>query len=107
MARKTTSDEIGRGCASLIADACGFSSVVTFRQNFATAFPTTPTSYRGRVAGSPGAAEGTERGAPGELPGGSSRESANEVSCLHSARLPSSRATYATAAVACPAAITP
>ncbi len=33
-----------------IADACGFSSVVTFRQNFATAFSTTPTSYRRRFA---------------------------------------------------------
>lgn len=31
-----------------IADACGFSSVVTFRQNFASAFSTTPTSYRRR-----------------------------------------------------------
>ena len=33
-----------------IADACGFSSVVTFRQNFAAAFATTPTSYRLRFA---------------------------------------------------------
>ncbi|NYI78531.1 GlxA family transcriptional regulator [Nocardioides panzhihuensis] len=35
---------------SHIADACGFSSVVTFRQNFAAAFSTTPTSYRRRFA---------------------------------------------------------
>ena len=33
-----------------IAEACGFSSAVTFRQNFATAFATTPTSYRRRFA---------------------------------------------------------
>jgi transcriptional regulator GlxA family with amidase domain len=39
-----------------IADACGFSSVVTFRQNFATAFATTPTSYRRRFASSAGPA---------------------------------------------------
>ncbi len=31
-----------------IAQACGFTSVVTFRQNFAAAFSTTPTSYRQR-----------------------------------------------------------
>ncbi|MCR1781900.1 helix-turn-helix domain-containing protein [Nocardioides carbamazepini] len=36
-----------------IAAACGFSSAVTFRQNFATAFSTTPTSYRRRFAPSP------------------------------------------------------
>ena len=31
-----------------IAAACGFRSVVTFRQNFVTAYATTPTSYRDR-----------------------------------------------------------
>lgn len=31
-----------------IAEACGFSSVVTFRQNFGAAYATTPTSYRQR-----------------------------------------------------------
>ncbi|TNM41904.1 helix-turn-helix domain-containing protein [Nocardioides albidus] len=35
---------------SRIAEECGFSSVVTFRQNFTTAFATTPTSYRRRFA---------------------------------------------------------
>ncbi|MGW0160180.1 GlxA family transcriptional regulator [Mycobacterium sp. NPDC003323] len=29
-----------------VASACGFASAVTFRQNFATAFDTTPTAYR-------------------------------------------------------------
>lgn len=33
---------------SRIAAACGFASPVTFRQNFASAFATTPTSYRRR-----------------------------------------------------------
>jgi transcriptional regulator GlxA family with amidase domain len=33
-----------------IADTCGFSSVVTFRQNFSTAYATTPTSYRQRFS---------------------------------------------------------
>lgn len=36
-----------------IASACGFSSAVTFRQNFAAAFSTTPTSYRRRFAPTP------------------------------------------------------
>jgi transcriptional regulator GlxA family with amidase domain len=40
---ETTKWPIGR-----IADACGFASVVTFRQNFAAAYSTTPTSYRQR-----------------------------------------------------------
>ena len=31
-----------------IAAACGFQSVVTFRQNFVSAYATTPTSYRER-----------------------------------------------------------
>jgi transcriptional regulator GlxA family with amidase domain len=33
-----------------IAATCGFSSVVTFRQNFVAAYATTPTSYRQRFA---------------------------------------------------------
>jgi transcriptional regulator GlxA family with amidase domain len=33
-----------------IARACGFGSTVTFRQNFAAAYSTTPTSYRHRFA---------------------------------------------------------
>ena len=33
-----------------IAESCGFNSVVTFRQNFAAAYATTPTSYRQRFA---------------------------------------------------------
>jgi transcriptional regulator GlxA family with amidase domain len=33
-----------------IAAACGFSSVVTFRQNFVASYATTPTSYRQRFA---------------------------------------------------------
>ena len=33
-----------------IAAACGFSSVVTFRQNFVAAYATTPTSYRQRFS---------------------------------------------------------
>ena len=33
-----------------IATACGFSSVVTFRQNFVTTYATTPTSYRQRFS---------------------------------------------------------
>jgi transcriptional regulator GlxA family with amidase domain len=33
-----------------IATACGFSSVVTFRQNFVAAYATTPTSYRQRFS---------------------------------------------------------
>jgi len=33
-----------------IARTCGFSSVVTFRQNFTAAYATTPTSYRRRFA---------------------------------------------------------
>ncbi|WP_366087776.1 helix-turn-helix domain-containing protein [uncultured Corynebacterium sp.] len=41
--RESTQDSI-----SDIAKACGFSSVVTFRQNFISAFSTTPTSYRQR-----------------------------------------------------------
>ncbi|WP_286928537.1 MULTISPECIES: GlxA family transcriptional regulator [Aeromicrobium] len=35
---------------SRIADACGFSSVVTFRQNFSASYATTPTSYRQRFS---------------------------------------------------------
>jgi transcriptional regulator GlxA family with amidase domain len=35
---------------SRVAEECGFSSAVTFRQNFATAYATTPTSYRQRFA---------------------------------------------------------
>jgi len=33
-----------------VAQACGFASPVTFRQNFAAAYATTPTSYRQRFA---------------------------------------------------------
>lgn len=33
-----------------IAEACGFSSAVTFRQNFVAAYSTTPTSYRQRFS---------------------------------------------------------
>lgn len=33
-----------------IAHACGFTSPITFRQNFTTAYATTPTSYRQRFA---------------------------------------------------------
>lgn len=33
-----------------VASACGFGSVVTFRQNFVAAYATTPTSYRQRFA---------------------------------------------------------
>lgn len=33
-----------------VATACGFSSAVTFRQNFVTAYATTPTSYRQRFS---------------------------------------------------------
>ncbi|UMG92373.1 helix-turn-helix domain-containing protein [Nocardioides sp. TF02-7] len=33
-----------------IAEACGFSSAVTFRQNFVSAYATTPTSYRQRFS---------------------------------------------------------
>lgn len=33
-----------------VAEACGFGSVVTFRQNFCKAYATTPTSYRQRFA---------------------------------------------------------
>lgn len=40
---ETTAWEITR-----IAEACGFESVVTFRQNFCKAFATAPTSYRQR-----------------------------------------------------------
>lgn len=40
---------------SRVASACGFASVVTFRQNFAAAFSTTPTSYRQRFASGSGA----------------------------------------------------
>jgi transcriptional regulator GlxA family with amidase domain len=36
-----------------IATACGFSSVVTFRQNFVASYATTPTSYRQRFARPP------------------------------------------------------
>lgn len=35
---------------SRIAERCGFSSVVTFRQNFVAAYSTTPTSYRQRFS---------------------------------------------------------
>lgn len=35
-----------------VAAACGFHSVVTFRQNFVTAYATTPTSYRERFTSS-------------------------------------------------------
>ncbi|MGW8565411.1 GlxA family transcriptional regulator [Isoptericola sp. NPDC055881] len=42
---ETTGLPIGR-----VAAACGFASVVTFRQNFAARFSTTPTSYRTRFA---------------------------------------------------------
>lgn len=35
---------------SRIAEACGFSSVVTFRQNFVGTYATTPTSYRQRFS---------------------------------------------------------
>lgn len=34
-----------------IATACGFASVVTFRQNFVAAYATTPSSYRARFSG--------------------------------------------------------
>lgn len=34
-----------------IASTCGFGSTVTFRQNFVSAFATTPTAYRQRFAG--------------------------------------------------------
>jgi transcriptional regulator GlxA family with amidase domain len=40
---ETTSWTLGR-----IATACGFASVVTFRQNFVAAYATTPSSYRQR-----------------------------------------------------------
>lgn len=43
---ETTSWPIAR-----IATACGFRSDVTFRQNFVTAYATTPTSYRRRFSG--------------------------------------------------------
>jgi len=51
---ETTSWPVAR-----IADACGFSSVVTFRQNFVAAYSTTPTSYRQRFALAPVAARPT------------------------------------------------
>ncbi|WP_385900409.1 helix-turn-helix domain-containing protein [Tessaracoccus sp. O5.2] len=35
-----------------IAAACGFTSVVTFRQNFTATYATTPTSYRQRFSAS-------------------------------------------------------
>ena len=35
-----------------IATACGFTSVVTFRQNFTATYATTPTSYRQRFSAS-------------------------------------------------------
>ncbi len=37
---------------SEVARACGFNSTVTFRQNFAAAYATTPTAYRSRFAAS-------------------------------------------------------
>ncbi|WP_134739553.1 helix-turn-helix domain-containing protein [Nocardioides sp. 503] len=37
-----------------IAEACGFSGAVTFRQNFVAAYSTTPTSYRQRFSASQG-----------------------------------------------------
>ena len=40
-----------------IATACGFASVVTFRQNFVTAYATTPTSYRERFSSGVGTAQ--------------------------------------------------
>lgn len=40
---ETTDASVGE-----VARACGFASAVTFRQNFVTAYATTPTSYRGR-----------------------------------------------------------
>lgn len=40
---ETTTWTLGR-----IATACGFASVVTFRQNFVAAYATTPSSYRHR-----------------------------------------------------------
>lgn len=43
MLLETTSQPI-----DTVAGACGFGSVVTFRQNFVRAFSTTPTSYRSR-----------------------------------------------------------
>ncbi|OXM63180.1 hypothetical protein CF165_31330 [Amycolatopsis vastitatis] len=46
---ETTSTPIARAAA-----ACGFASVVTFRQNFVSACSTTPTSYRQRFALTPG-----------------------------------------------------
>ncbi|OXM59996.1 GlxA family transcriptional regulator [Amycolatopsis vastitatis] len=46
---ETTSTPIAR-----VAAACGFASVVTFRQNFVSAYSTTPTSYRQRFALAPG-----------------------------------------------------
>ncbi|WP_280504895.1 helix-turn-helix domain-containing protein [Nocardia farcinica] len=36
-----------------IASACGFGSAVTFRQNFAAVYGTTPTAYRRRFATAP------------------------------------------------------
>jgi transcriptional regulator GlxA family with amidase domain len=39
---------------SRIAQACGFNSAVTFRQNFTAAYSTTPTAYRVRFAASAG-----------------------------------------------------
>ena len=36
------------GPSTRVARACGFASTVTFRQNFTSAFSTTPTSYRKR-----------------------------------------------------------
>lgn len=47
-----------------IAAACGFASAVTFRQNFVSAFATTPTFYRRRFAGaSPPVRDSTPRSA--------------------------------------------
>ncbi|WP_308198798.1 helix-turn-helix domain-containing protein [Rhodococcus sp. F64268] len=34
-----------------VASVCGFGSTVTFRQNFASAFGTTPSSYRRQFSG--------------------------------------------------------
>lgn len=45
---ETTPWPVGR-----IARACGFGSVVTFRQNFVAAYATTPTSYRQRFTAPP------------------------------------------------------
>nr|WP_221194869.1 helix-turn-helix domain-containing protein [Hoyosella altamirensis] len=36
-----------------IASACGFNSTITFRQNFTTAFATTPTTYRRQFTNTP------------------------------------------------------